>query len=675
MMNLPSFPMCIRERRQPLTRRREQRREKGGVKILLLSVLGVVAAAAGGVALLAGGEDKVSDTAALYPVSKVDLVISVTEGATLQAAEPFEVKSEVEGQTTIVAIAEEGGYVQEGDLLVELDVSTLKDDQNRQQIRTNEAQLNYDNAVLQLDLQESENESALMRAQLAVDLAKMDLEKYQVADFDQAMRKIKAEISLAESELSRAKDQWEGTKRLEEKGYVSGLELKADELSVQRRELDLELARNQQSVLEEWDKKREELVLENDLAQALKELERVKTQNKGELDKAQNNVQNKKQILDTEQEHLDKISRQIEKARVVSDRAGLVVYATISQAGRRGGEDRPIEVGASVREQQLILSVTESNRMVAEAKVHESQVDKVKPGQRVHLTVDALPGVSFWGRVKKVAILPDSQNMWLNPELKVYNTTINIETNGTELRPGMSCTAEIRCSEVKGVLAVPLQAILMEGRHHFCFVRTEGGTVIREVEIGQDNDRLVEVKSGLAEGELVYLARPVGAPEPDFPDVKKDGSGNEVEEAPADDLAQEGALAPTPPREQAGEASPPGPGLEGRFPASMDQFPESMREEFRKRWESLSEEERKAMMERFGQGGFGKGPRRGDRGQRSGDGATRNGANREGSDREGGNRDGGGQGPDRRGGERGGGRDGEAGGTGRDGYDRAAGGQ
>ncbi|MFO0980564.1 MAG: hypothetical protein U1E76_02265 [Planctomycetota bacterium] len=56
-----------------------------------------------------------------HTVDRGDMRITVVESGTLQAANSFDVYSELEGQNTIVEIAAEGAYVKEGDLLVELD--------------------------------------------------------------------------------------------------------------------------------------------------------------------------------------------------------------------------------------------------------------------------------------------------------------------------------------------------------------------------------------------------------------------------------------------------------------------------------------------------------------------------------------------------------------------------
>ena len=61
--------------------------------------------------------------------------------------------------------------------------------------------------------------------------------------------------------------------------------------------------------------------------------------------------------------------------------------------------------------------------MMAEIKIHESNLKKLKTGMPVQITVDALPGTSFKGSVATIAPLPDAQSLWLNPDpSEVYDS-------------------------------------------------------------------------------------------------------------------------------------------------------------------------------------------------------------------------------------------------------------
>jgi HlyD family secretion protein len=168
--------------------------------------------------------------------------------------------------------------------------------------------------------------------------------------------------------------------------------------------------------------------------------------------------------------------------------------------------------------------------MMAEVSVHESNLKKVRVGLPVHLTVDAAPGKVFKGTAARIAVLPDSQSAWLNPDLKVYDTDVHIDGDGSDLRPGMSCRAEIFVERYESALYVPVQCVVRIAGEPTVYVRSAEELEARPIRIGLDNNRMVHVLEGLEEGESVLLNPPLGAggvaPERAIPDI-------EIPDAPA----------------------------------------------------------------------------------------------------------------------------------------------
>ena len=92
-----------------------------------------------------GGEDPAS-TYATFTVKRGPLTISVLETGTIKSRDQQIVKNEVEGRTSIVWLIDEGVHVKKGDLLVELDSSTLVDARIDQQIKVKNAEAAFINA-------------------------------------------------------------------------------------------------------------------------------------------------------------------------------------------------------------------------------------------------------------------------------------------------------------------------------------------------------------------------------------------------------------------------------------------------------------------------------------------------------------------------------------------------
>ena len=116
-----------------------------------------------------------------------------------------------------------------------------------------------------------------------------------------------------------------------------------------------------------------------------------------------------------------------------------------------------------------------------------------------------MPDLRLKGRVHKVAVLPDATSRYYNPTLKVYTTEVLIEDPlPAELKPGVSGRAEIVITNLVNVLAVPIQAVTSVKGEQVCFIgRTREK---RRVEVGLYSDKLIEIKSGLKEGDEMLMA-------------------------------------------------------------------------------------------------------------------------------------------------------------------------
>jgi multidrug efflux pump subunit AcrA (membrane-fusion protein) len=163
-------------------------------------------------------------------------------------------------------------------------------------------------------------------------------------------------------------------------------------------------------------------------------------------------------------------------------------------------------------------------------------VKSIQLGQRARISIDAFPGIPLEGELTKIAVLPDSQNRWMNPDLKVYNSTIRIDGFYDWLKPGMTAEAEILVKKLDNAVYVPLQAVTPVEDGHVCYVQTLAGAQARNVKVGEFNNTFIEIVSGLDAGETVLLRAPTepktddesGAPETKEEEKKEDGGGEET---------------------------------------------------------------------------------------------------------------------------------------------------
>lgn len=545
-----------------------------------------------------------------FEVRKGPLTISVVESGTIQASEQVIIVSEVEGQTTILYLIPEGTRVQQGELLVELDSSRLVDEKVDQEIRVQNAEAAFIRSRENLEVTRNQTQSDIDKAELAFEFAQQDLAKYLEGEFPKQLKESESKISLASEELQRAEEKMKWSKVLFSEQYLSQTEMKADELSANKARLDLELAENNLALLKNFTYKRNLAQLESDVQQARMALERVKLKANADIVQAEADLRAKQAENDRQKAKLVKIDEQIAKTRIVAPKTGMVVYSTSARSNWRGNTE-PLDEGQQVRERQELIYLPTADEFKAAVKVHESSLDKIRVGLPVRVKVDALPGNTYTGRVSRIAPLPDAQSMFLNPDLKLYDTEIAIQGENPELKTGMSCQAEIIVARYEDALHVPLQTVLRVGGNPTVFVAAKGGNEPRVVQPGLDNNRMMHVLSGLKPGERVLLTPPLdraaSTDDHPFDDSLIPLKVENGEEAQGRVQSATGErLAPPPLSERLSDPSEPAPGAPGGRPDWGSLSPEE-RQQMRQRFESMSPEERQRMRDQWTQGQPGEG--------------------------------------------------------------------
>ncbi len=474
-------------------------------------------------------------------VRRGSLDITVTERGNLTAKNSVSIKSELERRTTLLYLIDEGVQVEAGDLLAELDISELEDRRVEQEITVQSARASATKAREGLEIQRIENESQIAKAEQTVQFAQLEIEKFlgaeleglKIEDFEEVVEALESsapddanvggpftgggreqqvqeardEILIRQEELKRAEDKLDWSKQLAEKGFVERTELEADELAFTRGGIMLEQAERALFLLEKYEHPKEWARLLGDLREAERQLRKAQKQAVAQLADFEAAKEATRVKLELEEEKLARDLDQINKGKLYAPVGGMVVYGRTE--GSRWGGGEPVQEGGEVRERQEIITIPGEGGMIAEASIHESALKQVVGGLPVTVRVDALRGRELYGEVSSVAVLPDKNSWWANPNLRLYKTEIVVDETDADMRPGMSCSIEIHVDTIEDTLYVPLQAVHPTGGRTVCWVQGLEGVEKREIVIGRNNEKWIEVTSGLEEGEIVLLAPPI----------------------------------------------------------------------------------------------------------------------------------------------------------------------
>lgn len=325
----------------------------------------------------------------------------------------------------------------------------------------------------------------------------------------QKLRKFDDDLQVAQKELGQATATLEGTRRLFEKGFVTKNDLQRDEIAHDNSRLKVQTAETARSLFLKYDfaKSAEESL--SKFIDAVRDLDKTRRLAISKLAQADARLRSAQGQFQVQSRQRDDLREQLEKCTIHAQKSGLVVYGSGRDDYWRGEE--AIREGASVRERQAIITIPDMTRMAVDVKIHETYIKKVRKGQKARVTVDAFPDKVLTGEVTKVSVLPDSQNRWMNPDLKVYGVTVALDGTHDWVKPGMSARVEILVSKLPDVIQIPVQAVLLYEGKQVCYVAGGLKPERREVEIGEFTDEFIEIKHGLKEGEKVLLRPPEGA--------------------------------------------------------------------------------------------------------------------------------------------------------------------
>jgi len=473
------------------TRSGQKRTSDGGSTMLLLGLLicGMAGAGCGFVDSITGGEATASDDQKLtIAVQRGVIQVSVTEDGEVESAKPVILKCMVAGGAQILEIVPDGTRIVEkggvkteesdvfvGDQIVKLDDSKIKDSLDQQKIKVGNA------------------ETAMILADKDLSLAKITVNEYEQGTFIQELQGLDAEVTIAMENLRGAENQFDYTKKMFRKGFVTKLQLEADEFAVKRSKLELGQSETKRVVLVKFTK----VKMLEDLRSA------VKTATQG--------VKQKQSALDLELRLLERITKQFKNCVILAPQPGMVVYHNErSRWGR--SQTAQIEEGATVREHQAIVKLPDFTKMQVKVNVHESKVQQVAVGDRAWLTIQGYKS-ALKGVVIEIANQPETAS-WYQAKVKEYATIVKIDEIPAGMVPGMSAEVVIDVEERQDVLKLPVESVIEIGGEYFAWTNGSAGYEKKQLTVaksGKGDERVltdskfIAVEDGVEEREEVVL--------------------------------------------------------------------------------------------------------------------------------------------------------------------------
>jgi RND family efflux transporter MFP subunit len=446
-----------------------------------------------------------------HKVQREKLALDVFERGALDAAEGHDVicraRTGPEGRTLLWVI-EDGARVKPGQLLVKLDDSVLQELARTQKAVLDQAKAAAVVAEESAKFTVSQNESDVEAVKVAVQLAELDLKKFEEGDYPQTLNDVRGRKQVAEAELQVLRDQAETAERLVKGGTITQDEARVRRGRLLAGEVVLQRINEELRVLEQFTRPRARYELEARLAEGRRTLDRARALVKARTTQAEAERAARGAVLQQEEARYREIEDEIRQSQIVAPREGLVVYHVPDPAPGGGSAAAPVlAVGEPVREGQKLMRIPDLSRLVVNVRVPEAVIARVRVGQATRVRIDAFPGRDYSGKVSHVSPVPSRQD-WRTADVKTYPVQVALDEAPAGAKPHMSADVTLSTSQsAEDVLTVPVQALLVPtgAGQRLCVVRTPGGLEQREVVLGPGNGKMVAVRSGLKEGEEVVL--------------------------------------------------------------------------------------------------------------------------------------------------------------------------
>jgi HlyD family secretion protein len=443
-------------------------------------------------------------------VARGDVSVSVSATGAVTATSQVDVRSRATGTVTQVLV-EEGNRVTQGQLL-----ATINDPDARAALRESQAQVNQfranvadaqaklDQARQTLPLTRGQSAASIAQARATVANTKAKLETVktgprpeQIAQAKHAVEQAKANVTLAKTTLDR-------NQQLFTQGFIPRSTLDQSQNQYDVNLAQLHSAEQNLNLLRAG-------ALPSDIAAAEAEVRLAE----GQLANAQAgalavNVQ--RANVEAAVAAVSQAQAQLANAQAAFQNAqeryneGWVRAPISGIVAKRSIEVGQTVIGGTATNGNSVFTLANVSPLLANVSVDETDIAKIRVGMPVQIRVDALPDASFSGVVERIAPAGVvSQNV------NQYTVTVRIEGSTPALRLGMTVDAEFVVAEARRALVVPNEAVRGQHRDLILLVGAREQLTPQRIVAGISNGRVTEIKSGLQEGQTVYLG-PVRAP-------------------------------------------------------------------------------------------------------------------------------------------------------------------
>ena len=419
-------------------------------------------------------------------VVRGDLGINVKTVGVLDAARTHMVSSAVRGDKgKIIFLVEDGSIVAKDDVLVRLDPTPFETEIHRLggEVRSLEAAV--ESAKQMLKWEENQSERQIQTAEYDLKVAQLERDKNK-------------------EEYARHQAYISDLANLQAQGFSN-----PTELSLARKKVE-ELGQQHKTARQRYVSYKEHVLptlvetARTSVDKAGIEIQQVKKGSTFKVARTASVLAEVEGKLETAQAALKEALAELKKTIIRAPFGGIaILYETF-----RDGQKRKPRVGDLVWQNQPLLYLPDISTMIVKTQVREVDLHKVAIGQACSVRVDAYPETLLFGKVTSIGMLA-TERFENGIGEKYFQLTLTLTEKNSRLRPGMTSRITVASENATDILFVPVHAVFDHGPETFCYLVENNGIYRKkEVVTGRQNEDLIEVVSGLQEGDRVSVLKP-----------------------------------------------------------------------------------------------------------------------------------------------------------------------
>jgi multidrug resistance efflux pump len=441
-----------------------------------------------------------SSSAGTHTVKSGKLSFTVNGEGAFVADEPFEVRLKLEahsGPLIIAAVAPNRSEVKKGATLLELDPVTINREVAAAENDLTSVRASHTKAESDLRLGEQADALAMRIQQQETKNAESAVKWWEQVDGPQILKSSELQVKMSRANVEDQEDELDQLRKMY-KG--EDLTTATADIVIKRAVRQLDVSKTQTKMTEERSQKTEvytypiskQAVLDA-LEQSKQRLETVKAAQAHSAVVRRTALASAKLALAASEKKLADLKKDQPVFSIKAPADGVVQYGYSSNGAWTGGDPKSMRVGERLTSGQTVMTLFTPGDLKIELTVPESQSAWVRPGAKARVTPVAFPELSYEGNCSAPTARAGSTGL-------TFVASIDVDKPDPRIMPGMRATVRIDGGEAEGVLLVPVAAV-SGGK---VWVRDKDGKEeAREVVTGRSDGKMMEIKKGVGEGELV----------------------------------------------------------------------------------------------------------------------------------------------------------------------------